>query len=268
MLKEHVPDRHAKNYFVLKFVSFLLFGVSIAAYILFRFTGLDVAEVLQAISIVVSILLTGALIVLYRDLSVIQGDQVKIMEASYTPIVGITGWEIAPDVLEDDPPEPFDRLRLTLSNQGNSLACDLRVMFAIAYDAEKLPFEVCSKEVPVNRVKDQFWWHSDMGGVLPEDTTEVDFYTTPTFLLLNEDGEEMIRFDEVVEKLAKADVEEARLALSLRYQNAAGDEAEIDFATFNVDIERCKERDSRLKYAKRGALSSASGIREQARTVE
>lgn len=257
-------------YFVAKFGVTFVGAVLLAIGVLLRFTSLSTAEVLDAINIVVSVLLTGALILLYRDLGVIQSRQVRAMEASYTPLVGITAWELTAEAFEEDSPTSSERLVLTLSNQGNSMARDLRVRAALAIETTDHDVRIRSMDVPLNRTEGRSWWHSDRGAVLPEKTSDVEFYATPNFLYSPPDGgdDRPIRFDDAVDLLAAAGVEEARVALSLRYRSAAGGTAEIDFATFEIDVPRLHDGDACLRRARRVSVADATEIKANARMAE
>jgi hypothetical protein len=197
----------------------------------------------------------------------IQDRQVQAMRASYTPLVGILEWEMTEEAFKQDSAGTSERLALTLSNEGNSMARDLRVLFAISYESTGRDPQIRSKEVPVSRIEGQSWWHSDMGGVLPEGAAEVNFYTTPSFIYSKSGPkeDEVIRFNKVIELLSTADIEQAQIALSLRYRNAAGEDSEIDFCVYKLDVQRVQNRDSRLKYASQGRLFDAEKIKTNAK---
>lgn len=243
--RRRAPAEYSRQpYFVWKVFLLLLAGIVAVTAGLTRLTTLETSNILAAVNIVVNVLLTGALIILYRDLSTIQARQVQAMKASDTPLVGIIGWEMTAEAFEQDSAGSSERLALTLSNKGNSIARDLRVSFAVSYETAGPAPRIRSKEVPVRRTEGRSWWHSDMGASLPEGTAEVDFYTTPSFVHVRPDTEddEEIRFDKVAELLSAAGIERARVALSLRYRNAAGEESEIEFAVYEFDPHARPER--------------------------
>jgi hypothetical protein len=259
----------SQPYFVAKFVLVFIAVVVTAGIALLSFTTLSTPTVLQAINIIVSVLLTGALIILYRDLSVIQSRQVRAMEASYTPVVGIKEWEITDKGYDEDSSGASERLVLTLSNEGNSIARDLRIWFAISYETPEGDPHIYSLEVPASRTEGKSWWRSGSGGTLPQSSTDVRFYATPTFLRSPSGPEqtERIRFDKMLRTLSSAGVKELQLAFSLRYNNAAGDEAEIDFAATRIDLGEISTQDTTLRDIIAGKMSNIEEIKANARTA-
>lgn len=262
-------ERSRRPYFVLKFVVLFLGIVAAVTLFVFRFSSLGTSDALETISIVINVLLTGALILLYRDLSIIQDRQVRTMKASYTPLVGIIEWEMTEKAFEEDSPGSSERLKFTLSNKGNSMARDLRVWFAISYETPAREARIRSKEIPVRRVEGRWWGHSDIGGSLPEGSDNVEFYATPALLYLRPESEaaETHRFREALNDLSAAGIEEARLSLSLRYRNATGEEAEIDFAVYQLDVQNLLDQDGRLRFARMERVSDAEEIKANAETM-
>lgn len=108
-----------------------------------------------------------------------------------------------------------------------------------------------------------------MGGSLPEGSDNVEFYATPALLYSRPESEdsETHRFRDALKDLSAAGIEEARLSLSLRYRNATGEEAEIDFAVYQIDVQNLLNKDGRLKFAQMRRLSNAEEIKANAETT-
>ncbi|SDZ92775.1 hypothetical protein SAMN04488065_1269 [Haloplanus vescus] len=164
---------------------------------------------------------------------VLMEQQKQIMNAGYTPLIGVIQQD-----LEDHSTNPktseTESLKLTIVNRGNSLATDLEVHFLITYDAHNQRYT--NHSGPLRRTEDGVWWNSGSGGSLSPEESEVEFHipveVTDTKCSQNEPTDIADAINDIFD--SGNSIDEIEIATQLRYQDAKGNQKEIDLTIYTI----------------------------------
>lgn len=202
-------------------------------------------ESLKSNNTAISVLLSALLLLAYLMQFLVQDTQTdlmksqqKIMNAGYTPIIGIKSKEWGKQRSEDTDIDPYEanKYYLELANDGNSTARDLRLWIGVNYDYDDHDEYYTSTTVPLQRTDEGTWWPTDVGGALSEATdTSTEFVADPaldkmrkTLCGRSDKSIENENIDTVLESLYDCGVEEVALVFSIRYSTSTGEDQEID----------------------------------------
>lgn len=177
----------------------------------------------------------------YRRQNDILRAQNKASVAAYQPLVGVHNQKQISDGEKYDVCPP-DRLLLTISNLGNSLARNMRISWEIAYNPEDHELRIKSREVPIQRLSSEMWWRDEFGVSLAENSERIDFYSTPTLTKIESQNESMIRFDKAMEELHNQGVQKVLIGTSLKYSDAIGRDYEIELRVYEAKLHLMSRR--------------------------
>lgn len=234
----------------------------------------------NALSVIISALLVFAYLMQYQSHRIqrrIMDRQVKLMQAGYTPILGVSSrtWGVdQSNNITDIDQQEANKLLLRLSNSGNSTARDLRIWTGLAYDApSELEYDYCSAEAPLRRTSDTAWWHSDRGGALAptEDNEPVEFQADP---VINEIARGWLKFQRegkitllhtALEKLESEDVKNVEIGFILKYTSTTGTEEEIYLGAYEADLPKLKQDDMKIYRTQENKEEDVESIQEKAK---
>lgn len=215
-----------------------------------------------SLSVIISALLLFAYLLQFQSQYFqrkIMSRQETLMNAGYTPILGVTSQEFGQErEVDTNKPEDMNRFYADIVNNGNSTARNLRMWFGISYNGSPLKRPlVRSTEVTLTREQEGTWWPRNIGGALshsPDSPTtficdpkvkykkKIDpqgrqwltkLFTNP---ILNPCYEyERVPVHEALEELSSQNIDEFRLALVLRYNTTVGNEDEIPITGYKAD---------------------------------
>ncbi|MFC4540439.1 hypothetical protein ACFO5R_00640 [Halosolutus amylolyticus] len=189
---------------------------------------------------------------------VLMNQQKQIMDARYTPLVGVTQ-----QTLEDHSSNPeiseTESLQLTIVNRGNSLATDLQLHFLISYDTDNQRYTNHSR--PLRRTEDGVWWSSGSGGSISPEEDEVEFSVPAEVTDIEHSQDEPIDIADAINDIfvSEGDIDEIEIATQLRYKDAKGNQKEIDLSIYTI---KSSNGDANLK------LSSAANERAVRKSKE
>lgn len=213
----------------------------------------DILEYAKSRNTALSVLLSALLLIAYLMQYLIQDTQTdlasrqeKLMEAGYTPIVGVKSREWGKQRSDEADIETFEanKYYVQLVNNGNSAARDLRLWIGIEYDPNNNETYYSSTTVPLQRTDEGTWWPTDVGGALSESTDDgTEFVADPKLTkvkkggLLSKDEEiEKIEIGQALKSMCESGVEEVSIALSIRYTTATGDDQEIKVGIYREKL--------------------------------
>lgn len=182
---------------------------------------------------------------------VLMNQQKQIMDAGYTPLIGVTQ-----QTLEDHSSNPeiseTESLQLTIVNRGNSLATDLQLHFLISYDTDNQRYT--NHSGPLRRTEDGVWWRSGSGGSISPEEDEVEFSIPAAVTDTEYSQDEPIDIADAIDDIfeSEGDIDEIEIATQLHYKDAKGNKKEIDLTIYTI---KSSNGDADLK------LSSAANER-------
>lgn len=190
----------------------------------------------------------------------IMENQTDLMDAGYTPIVGIKDRSFK---------DGGDEIDLILANKGNSLARDLRVETVIAYETPQRAdgnhrVEVShykTNTTPIERGGTTKWWKPDSGVMIGEgEGIEDDLYFSANLKVGSAAIEEDDEFlSKALDSLYEDGVDTVQIALVLKFRNAKMDESELPFYTTECNLDRLSNSNMNIS---RGMESEADDLRE------
>lgn len=202
-----------------------------------------------ALSVIVSALLFYGYILQYRTSDrqrKIMETQTDLMDAGYTPIVGI---------MDRDFSDGGNTANLSLINRGNSLARDLHVETIIAYEEpDQIENHYLTYRSPVRRSSETTWWKPDQGillnegeGISEEDGAVKASADLKLKSTAPEEDDEIL--SEALNSLHSDGVDTVKIALVLTFKNAKMDESEIPFYTAECKLDRLERSDMDISRA-------------------
>jgi len=165
---------------------------------------------------------------------VLMNQQKEIMNADYTPLVGVTEQTVNDHTSNPQVPEA-ESIELTVTNRGNSLATDLELQFLISYESNNQRYINC--RCPLRRTEDGVWWHSGSGGSISPEECGVEF-TTPAKVADSEyDQGEHVDISNAIDQIFESneDIGQIRIATKLLYKDARGNQEEIDLTIYTIN---------------------------------
>lgn len=213
-------------------------------------------DALETYSVITSVVLTFALVILYFRQTTIQSRQSKILSSQHTPIVS------AEDLNFTGPPDDEtatqysgEGLTLNATNDGNDVATNLRVRYLIdlgtelnegaiqervyAIDSEDLVTEATSGKGPILSPNDgSVPMFANLGYII--DTGEKEYHSSLTGTL---------------EYLAKQDIEDVYLGAVLLFESTYEEEYWVQLFSVKVsplsedmDIQKFRERSTEFSW--------------------
>lgn len=187
-----------------------------------------------------SLLLSGGLLFAYllqfrtQDRQrVLMNQQKQIMDAGYTPLIGVTEQNI-----EDNSSNPkitnTESLQLTIVNRGNSLATDLQLHFFISYGSDNQRY--INHFGPLRRTDDALWWNSRSGGSISPEEGEIEFSIPAEVSDTKPNQDEAIDIADAIDAIFESgnDISEIKIATQLQYKDIKGNEKEIDLTIYTI----------------------------------
>jgi hypothetical protein len=174
---------------------------------------------------------------------VLMDQQKQIMDAGYTPLIGVLQQKIENHSSDQKFPEA-ESLDLTIVNRGNSLATDLELQFLISYDTEDQRYTNYSGSL--RRTEGGVWWSSGSGGSISPEEDEVEF-TTPVKVADTERPQDApIDVANAIDNIfdSEKDLDSIEVATQLRYKDAKNNQEEVDLMIYTI---RSSNRNSNLK---------------------
>lgn len=193
---------------------------------------------------------------------VLMNQQKEIMDAGYTPLVGVTEQNVNDRTSSPEVPET-ESVELTVVNRGNSLATDLELHFLISYETNNQRYTDHSS--PLRRTEDGVWWHAGSGGSISPEEPEVEFSTPARVTDTEYDQDEPVDISDAIDRIfdSKDDVDQIRIATQLHYKDAKANEKEIDLTIYTINS---SNGDSDLKLS--NGDSRTVEMSDDAREVE
>ncbi|WP_152423123.1 hypothetical protein [Natrinema versiforme] len=199
---------------------------------------------------VLSVLISGFLLIAYLMQYLVQDSQHElmsrqesIMNAGYTPILGVTSSEWGNERNDNIDLEPHEanKYYMNIMNSGNSTARDLRLKTEIGSCAEPADITFYSHSVPLQRTSEGTWWPTDVGGALSESHNEpTEFYASPkvrkiekTGLLKRDKEIREVHIHTALQAIEKSDnnsatgTNEVKITIYVKYKTATGSKQEI-----------------------------------------
>lgn len=182
---------------------------------------------------------------------ILMNQQKHIMDAGYTPLIGVTQQTIE-DQSTDPETSETESLELTVVNRGNSLATDLQLHFLISYDTDNQRYTNHSD--PLRRTENGVWWSSGSGGSISPEEDEVEFSIPARVTDTKHGRSEPVDIADVIDDIFETEdeIDEIEIATQLHYKDAKGNQKEIDLTIYTI---KSSNGDADLK------LSSAANER-------
>lgn len=214
------------------------------------------------LSIIISALLLVAYLMQYfiqETQAELASRQEKLMEAGFTPIIGITKREWGKNRRDDTDMDTREanKIYLDMVNYGNSTAKNLRLWVGIDYDDGPSDRYFASTPVNLQRTEEGTWWPTDVGGALSNEAeSSTEFSASPKlqevkksgFLKRREEAEDIL-IEEALEDLKSEGIEEVTLLLELRYETTTGEEQSVNLALYQAKLAQLEDSDWQLYSA-------------------
>lgn len=164
---------------------------------------------------------------------VLMNQQKQIMDAGYTPLIGVTQQTLKDHSSNPKTPET-ESLQLTIVNRGNSLATDLQLHFLISYDTDNQRYT--NHSGPIRRTEDGEWWSSGSGGSISPEEDEVEFSIPAEVTDTEHSQDESVDIADAIDDIfdSEDDVDEIEIATQLHYKDAKGNKKEIDLTIYII----------------------------------
>lgn len=164
---------------------------------------------------------------------VLMNQQKQIMDAGYTPLIGVTHQNLE-DHSSNFETSETESLELTIVNRGNSLATDLKLHFLISYDADNQRYT--NHSGPLRRTENGVWWNSGSGGSISPEEDEVEFSIPAEVTDTEHSQDESIDIADAINDIfgSEDNVDEIEIATQLHYKDAKGNQQEIDLTIYTV----------------------------------
>lgn len=232
-------------------------------------------------STALSVILTGLLLMAYLMQYLVQDTQAelakrqeKLMQAGYTPIVGVKSRTWGKERWDDETDlDPFkaNKYFLELVNTGNSTARDLRLWIGVDYETDCESSYYASNSVPLKRTEEGEWWPTDVGGALSETDGSTEFLAEPklkemepTCFLKDDKQVSETAIDDALEEISERGVEEISIALSVQFTTATADTREINIGVYREQLSKLEEVDWTLYDAQKSSSEEFDEIKQTA----
>jgi hypothetical protein len=165
---------------------------------------------------------------------VLMNQQKEIMNAGYTPLVGVTEQNVSDYTSNPRIPET-ESVELTVVNRGNSLATDLELHFLISYETNNQRYTDYSS--PLRRTEDGVWWHAGSGGSISPEESDVEFSTPARVTDTEYDRDEHVDIGDAIDQIfdSNDDVDQIQIATQLHYKDAKVNQKEIDLTIYTIN---------------------------------
>lgn len=163
---------------------------------------------------------------------VLMNQQKEIMDAGYTPLVGVIDQTVTDHTSNPEVPEA-ESVELTIVNRGNSLATDLELHFLISYDATDQRYT--NHAHPLRRTESGVWWHSGSGGSVSPEESEIEFSTPAKVTDTEHSQDEHVDISDAIDQIFDSeDVDQIKVATQLHYKDAKGKQKEINLTIYTI----------------------------------
>lgn len=245
MIKAYVPDRYERVYWLSSRFSLIL-ALGIGSYVALDVVDqLSLQHRLQAVNIIVSGLLTFALIAVYRDMSKIQDAQASEMSSQVALQNRVTEIEDQQTTILEEQTElesiqhtpsiHADRIRgvtdsyldssffhLELSNTGKGVASDLTLYIEPSVETDGVHPLPTTHDLTRIRQTDEAWINTQTAYLKPGED-QIEFKSTAAMQQSNAASGDLAVFELVTGDLARAGIEQLELRLAIEYTTPSGE---------------------------------------------